>query len=281
MKSLRPLAHSIFLFLVLPVAYAKSIKTELKLGTPLDPLGAKMEAGVGLQEIENYSRVFVFADKDNDGKHSKVEYIDNGNYLNPQSRAGIFNASDNDRDGFVSKAEYVLNRIITDEAKTIVQAMDVNKNGTVDRTEFISQSMTDKKLAEQVFLDLDTDRNGILHIPEYLKVWGTWARYDRPSAEKRISVRKGELEKSNQAIPFSNPPDLPRPPGSLGGPPFGRPGLADHLMQYDADKNGKIDLKELSGLIRVADRNKDGVLDREELNAIRGPNPNRKPLHSQ
>ena len=78
-----------------------------------------MEAGVGLQEIENYSRVFVFADKDNDGKHSKVEYIDNGNYLNPQSRAGIFNASDNDRDGFVSKAEYVLNRIITDEAKTL------------------------------------------------------------------------------------------------------------------------------------------------------------------
>ena len=83
-----------------------------------------MENGVGLKEIESYSRVFGFTDKDNDGKHSKVEYVDNGNYLNKQSRAGIFNASDNDRDGFVSRAEYVLNRIITDEAKAIVQAMD-------------------------------------------------------------------------------------------------------------------------------------------------------------
>jgi len=162
-----------------------------------------MEAGVGLKEIESYSRVFGFTDKDKDGKHSKVEYVDNGNYLNPQSRAGIFNASDNDRDGFVSRAEYVLNRIITDEAKRIVQTMDANKNGTVDRTEFINQSMTDKRLAAKVFIDLDTDGNGILHIPEYLKVWGKWARYDRPSAEKRISERKAELEKSNQSKPTS------------------------------------------------------------------------------
>ncbi|MBT3636382.1 MAG: hypothetical protein HN531_05545 [Opitutae bacterium] len=279
MKGLHPLAHSIFLFLVLHANYAKSIRPELKLGTPLDPLGAKMEAGVGPREIESYSRFFDFTDKDKDGKHSKVEYVDNGNYLNPQSRAGIFNASDNDRDGFVSRAEYVLNRIITDEAKAIVQAMDANKNGTVDRTEFIDQSMPDKKLAAQVFMDLDTDGNGILHIPEYLKVWGTWARYDRPSAEKRISSRKAELEKSNQARPSARPPDLP---GRPGGPPFGRPELADHLMRYDANKNGKIELEELSGLIRDADRNKDGALDREELNAIRLPNPNRKrPLRQQ
>ena len=84
-----------------------------------------------------------------------------------------------------------------------VQAMDANKNGSVDRTEFIDQSMTDKKLAAQVFIDLDTDGNGILHIPEYLKVWGIWARYDRPSAEKRISARMKELEKSNQEKPSS------------------------------------------------------------------------------
>jgi Ca2+-binding EF-hand superfamily protein len=278
-KPLHPLAPSILLFMVLHANHAKSIRPELKLGTPLGPLGAKMEAGVSLQEIKSYSRVFDFTDKNNDGKHSKVEYVDNGNYLNPQSRSGIFNASDNDRDGFVSRAEYILNRIITDEAKAIVQAMDVNKNGTVDRTEFINQSMTDKKLAAQVFIDLDTDGNGILHIPEYLKVWGMWARYDRPSAEKRISARTAELEKSNQAKPSPGPPDFK---GRPSGPPFGRPGLADQLMRYDADKNGKIELEELSGLIRDADRNKDGALDREELNAIRGPNPNRKhPLHRQ
>ena len=164
-------SQSIFMVLVLHATYAKSIRPEgLKLGIPLNPLGAEMESGVGLKEIENYARVFGFSDKDNDGKHSKVEYVDNGNYLNPQSRAGIFNASDNDRDGFVSRAEYILNRIITDEAKKIVQAMDANKNGTVDRAEFIRHAMPDKKLAAQVFIDLDTDRNGILHIPEYLKV---------------------------------------------------------------------------------------------------------------
>jgi hypothetical protein len=274
MNTLRHLTHSIFMFLVLHATYAKSIRPEsFKLGTPLGPLGAKMETGVDLQKIEGYSRFFNFTDKDNDGKHSKIEYVDNGNYLNPQARAGIFNASDNDRDGFVSRAEYILNRIITDEAKTIVQAMDANKNGTVDRTEFIKHAMPDKKLAAQVFIDLDTDRNGILHIPEYLKVWGMWARYYRPSADKRISARKAELEKSNPAKPSSRPTDLT---GRPSGPPFGRPGLADHLMRYDVDKNGKIELEELSGLIRDADRNKDGALDREELDSIRSTRPNLK-----
>jgi Ca2+-binding EF-hand superfamily protein len=274
MNALHPLTHSILLFLALHATYAKSIRPEgFKLGTPLDPLGAKMEAGVDLQKIEGYSRFFDFTDKNNDGRHSKVEYVDNGKYLNPQSRAGIFNASDNDRDGCVSRAEYVLNRIITDEAKTIVQAMDANKDGKVERTEFIKHAMPDKKLAAQVFVDLDTDRNGILHIPEYLKVWGIWARYDRPSPEKRISARKAELEKSNQEKASSRPTDLTERPG---GPPFGRSGLADHLMQYDANKNGKVELEELSGLIRDADRNKDGALDRKELNSIRVPISNRK-----
>ena len=108
-----------------------------------------MKAGVGLREIENYSRLFDFADKDKDGRRSKAEYVDNGNYLHPKARAGIFNASDNDRGGFVTRAEYVLNRIITDEAKTIVRAMNANKNGAVDRTEFINRSMPDKNLAAQ------------------------------------------------------------------------------------------------------------------------------------
>jgi Ca2+-binding EF-hand superfamily protein len=255
------------MFLVLHATYAKSIRPEgFKLGPPLGPLGAKMKDGVDLQKIEGYSRFFGFTDKDNDGSHSKVEYVDNGNYLNPQSRAGIFNASDNDRDGFVSRAEYILNRIITDEAKTIVQAMDANEDGNVERSEFIKHAMPDKKLAAQVFIDLDTDRNGILHIPEYLKVWGMWARHGRPSADKRISARKAELEKPIPAKPSSQPTDFTKRPS---GPPLGRPGLADHLMRYDADKNGKIELEELSGLIRDADRNKDGALDRKELDSIR------------
>ena len=55
-----------------------------------------------------------------------------------------------------------------------------------------------------------------------------------------------------------------------GGPPFGRPGLAGHLMQYDTNGDGRIEPKELLELIRRADRNKDGVLDREELESL-GP----------
>jgi Ca2+-binding EF-hand superfamily protein len=47
-------------------------------------------------------------------------------------------------------------------------------------------------------------------------------------------------------------------------------------MQYDANKNGKVELAELSRLIRDADRNKDGALDREELDSIRAAPPNRK-----
>jgi Ca2+-binding EF-hand superfamily protein len=224
MNTLRLLTHSIFMFLVLHATYAKSIRPEdFKQGTHLDSLGAKMETGVDLQKIEGYSRFFGFTDKNNDGRHSKVEYVDNGNHLNPQSRAGIFNASDNDRDGFVSRSEYVLNRIITDEAKKIVQAMDANKDGKVERSEFIKHAMPDKKLAAKVFIDLDTDRNGILQIPEYLKVWGMWARQDRPSADKRISARKAELEKSNPAnsseqtkrlqVKINRPPTLRRATG--------------------------------------------------------------------
>ena len=83
MNILHPFTLSILLFFAQQATFAKSIRPEgFKLGTPLNPLGAKMETGVGLKEIESYSRVFGFTDKDKDGKHSKVEYVDNGNYLN-------------------------------------------------------------------------------------------------------------------------------------------------------------------------------------------------------
>ena len=53
MNALRPLTHSILLFLALHATCAKSIRPEgFKPGIPLGPLGAKMETGVGLQEIE-------------------------------------------------------------------------------------------------------------------------------------------------------------------------------------------------------------------------------------
>jgi len=163
-------------------------------------LGAKLEQGAGRRELLNYAGYFDRVDRDGDGRHSKVEYIDNAGYMTPQARRGIFNAADNDKDGFVTKAEYVLNRIITDEAKTIVQRMDDDKNGPVRREEFIKHAtarLSDAELARQVFAALDTDGNQEITIPEYLRVWGTWARAGRKSAEDRIAARESELGSSS------------------------------------------------------------------------------------
>lgn len=163
----------------------------------LELLGAKLEGKATRRQLGDYSSHFDRVDRDGDGRHSKTEYIDEGGYMTPQARRGIFNAADNDKDGFVTKAEYVLNRIITDEAKTIVQGMDDNKDGSVQRQEFIkhaTERLSSIELAQQVFAALDTDGSGEITIPEYLRVWGKWARAGRKSAEDRIAARQSELE---------------------------------------------------------------------------------------
>ena len=140
-------------------------------------LGARIWDGVSERQIENYRRVFGFGDADKDGKHSKKEYIENGRYMTPQARQGIFNASDANNDGFVTQAEYVENRIITDEAKQIFNEMDADRNGKLTDLEFFKAGkIKDRNLAEEIFLALDTNGNKELIIPEYLRVWGKWAR---------------------------------------------------------------------------------------------------------
>ena len=101
----------------------------------------------------------------------------NGVHMNQQARQGIFRAADHNQDGFVSAFEYIENRIITDEAKLIFGAMDGNRNGQLTRAEFIaSKRIKDPKLEAAIFKALDTNNNGELVIPEYLRVWGKWAR---------------------------------------------------------------------------------------------------------
>ena len=125
----------------------------------------------------SYRRVFGFLDADRDGRHSKQEYIVNGVHMNEQSRRGIFAASDSDRDGYVSEAEYVHNRIITDEAKEIFYRMDTNRDSRLTEKEMIAGGhFKDEKLAKAVFKALDINGDGRLIIPEYLRVWGSWAR---------------------------------------------------------------------------------------------------------
>ena len=144
----------------------------------LQLFGAKGRHGGTERELANYRRVFGFTDADRDGRHSKKEYIENGAYLTPQSRQGIFQASDSNNDGFVSEAEYVENRLITDEAKLMFSDMDANGNNRLTAKELLaSGKLKDEKLANGVFKALDTNEDGELIIPEYLRVWGRWARH--------------------------------------------------------------------------------------------------------
>ncbi len=159
-------------------------------------LGVKREAGATDKALIAYARHFDRLDANGDGKHSKKEYVDNGVHMNPQARRGIFGAADNNADGFVTRAEYVLNRIITDEAKSIVQRTDADKNGKVVKTEFVNgASLKDKRLAVAVFDALDTNADGATTIPEYLRVWGGWARPNYRAQEAALTSRLAALEK--------------------------------------------------------------------------------------
>jgi pimeloyl-ACP methyl ester carboxylesterase/Ca2+-binding EF-hand superfamily protein len=180
-----------------PPGKAKStLPKALKPETVLKLLGAKQEQGATKKQREDYARHFDRFDLDKDGRHSKEEYIEKGGYLNPQARRGIFGAADANKDGFVSRDEYVLNRIITDESKALIQAMDLDQDGRVQRSEFLDQAAArfpDPKHAGQVFAALDTNGDGHLIVPEYLRVWGQWARADKRSATERLSMDTGQV----------------------------------------------------------------------------------------
>lgn len=217
---LTPLAAALSIFPIQPVD-----AQELKIGgqttaTILQTLGARMEHGASSEQLAGYSQHFKLIDKDGDGKHSKVEYIEKGNYLTPKARRGIFNAADHDKDGFVTAAEYTLNRIITDEGKAILQAMDDDKDGTIQQAEFkkhAAAKLSDPKLANEVFAALDTNKDGSLLVPEYLRVWGQWARASGKPAKQRLEeAAKSQASAKDEAKPSA--------PGRSFGPPVGRGG---------------------------------------------------------
>jgi len=129
----------------------------------LKRLGAKLEHGSEVKQLDSYSRHFDRTDPNRDGRHTKEEYVDKGGYMTLQARAGIFRAADGNADEVVTKDEYILNRIITDEAKTIVQGMDDDKDGSVGQSEFVEHAaelLSDQKLAEQVYAAFDANADG-------------------------------------------------------------------------------------------------------------------------
>ncbi len=228
----------------------------------LQRLGAKLERGTSKRTLDDYSSHFDRTDPNRDGKHTREEYVEKGRYLTPQARSGIFRAADGNGDGVVTRAEYVLNRIITDEAKELVQEMDDDDDGLVERAEFVKHStkrFADLKLAVQVFAVLDSNSDGVIHVPEYLRVWGQWARAGRKSAEKRIAARRVELagtpgsqperasgnragsrnERTGRFSPFRGQGNR------FGGGPPSPEQFVERAMRFDADKDGKLDRQEL------------------------------------
>ncbi len=139
-------------------------------------LGAKGETAVRPDKLEEYRRIFGFIDANGDGNLSTKEFVEDGRYMTRQARQGIFRASDANSDRVVSEKEYVTNRIITDEAKAIMAKMDADGDGKIARAEFVGHSGLPEDLSKAVFNEFDMDGNGELLIPEYLRVWGRWAR---------------------------------------------------------------------------------------------------------
>jgi Ca2+-binding EF-hand superfamily protein len=255
----------------------------------LRKLGATLETKISITELNGYLNSFDRTDPNRDGFHSKEEYIEQGRYMTPQARAGIFRAADGNSDGVVSRFEYVLNRIITDEGKSIIQRMDDNQNGLVEREEFTKHAtkmLSDAKLAEKVFSALDVNHDGGLPIPEYLRVWGQWARADQQPAEKRIERRQVELARSagktgsesssTRVIPPARNPGFGRP----AGPPTGRPAAGNGppsvdvvFQRFDRNQDGMLQKAEIPATVQQfilpADTNGDDVVTKAELQASR------------
>ena len=165
----------------------------------LNMIDARRDAGATDKQLLSYCRHFDRSDSDRDGKHTKKEYIEDGRFMTAQARRGIFGAADNNADGGVTRVEYVLNRIITDEAKGIVQRTDADRDGRIVKTEFVNGCpLKDKHLAAAVFDALDANGDGTITIPEYLRVWGVWARPDYKAQEAAIDVRLAKLGKDNR-----------------------------------------------------------------------------------
>ena len=159
-------------------------------------LGARRGAGVTDRQLASYVRHFDRSDADRDGTHSHKEYVEDGHFMTPQARRGIFRAADSNGDGTVTRVEYVLNRVITDEAKGIVQGTDADGDGRIDRAEFVAGSpLSDTRLAEAVFDALDANDDGATAVPEYLRVWGGWARPDYRAQEAALAARLAKLDK--------------------------------------------------------------------------------------
>ena len=237
-------------------------------------LGAKFEAGTSLKLLDEYANHFDRTDPNRDGKHTQQEYVERGRYMTAQARAGIFRAADENNDAVVTRSEYVLNRIITDEAKGIIQGMNDSRSGRVEKAEFVSHAtklLEDEKLANELYGKLDRNRDGKILVPEYLVLWGQWAREGRGSAKERIAKRREVVATSlSQTAPAAAAAVDAEVRGRTGGPPS----VEQVFQRFDRHKDGKLVKAEIPEFVRQfilpADANKDDAVTKKELTEFRG-----------
>ncbi|MEE2956213.1 MAG: hypothetical protein VX780_08790 [Pseudomonadota bacterium] len=176
-----------FISVFVVIAIAMEVYVPVLAGEKISPaevmnvLQVKFEKSISAEKLLEFKRNVARLDFDKDGKLSFKEYKENKHFRNnPAGKRGFFFAADMNRDGLMSVNEYAWQRIITDEAKKIYFTVDIDRNRRVSRQEFIQNVIvSDKRLAGKIFRGLDTNSNGELFLPEYLRVWARWARASR------------------------------------------------------------------------------------------------------
>ena len=149
--------------------------------------GARGEDSFTKKEISELSKPFKYLDQNSDGYLTQGEYLGNSKHFRKNSRGarGFFRASDNNRDGKVSHEEYIQNRIITDEAKEIYKKIipqtDLENipvfRWSIEKDAFLtSPYLYDHPKLNLIFVAMDQDADGHLSLPEYLMIYGRWAR---------------------------------------------------------------------------------------------------------
>jgi len=176
-KIFLPICVGVMASVFAPAAFAgglspKQIMTHMKI---------KLEKGFSADQISSFRRIVRRLDLDGNGKLSLDEYAKNSHFRgNPRGTRGFFGAADMNGDGQMSAHEYAWQRIITDEARKIYFAMDADHDRRVSREEFLKNKIVrTKSIAAQIFKKLDTNGNGELNLPEYLRNWSRWARSER------------------------------------------------------------------------------------------------------
>ena len=144
----------------------------------LAALGAQGIEGAAPSVVAGHQRTFGRLDANGDAVVTIEEYIAAGHFGENQARL-IYAATDRDGDGEVTEQEYVDNRIITDEAKLIFEDLDTDSDGALREGEFVENAPFEAGVSAMIYGYFDTDGDGEVRVPEYLRVWGAWARDER------------------------------------------------------------------------------------------------------